>query len=192
MRESENNAIFELQKVKITPDGGLCVNYKLCEQTNCNKFKIQSTNAPHPDMLDLFDKLQPIVAQVFGMADCFPLAVCGLTIGGKGESEPVSEGEGMIQYLVKQGIEPARIIVEDRALNTVQNIQFSKRLMSSPDASTALVTNNFHVSRAAALARKQGITNVYAIAAPSDPAYLPNNMFREFFGLTKDFLAGNL
>jgi len=42
------------------------------------------------------------------------------------------------------------------------------------------------------VARKQGLTNVYAIAAPSDPAYLPNNMFREFFGLTKDFLAGNL
>ena len=54
------------------------------------------------------------------------------------------------------------------------------------------LTNNFHVTRAAALARKQGLTNVYAIAAPSDPAYLPNNMFREFFGLTKDFLAGNL
>ena len=87
MRESENNAIFELQKVKITPDGGLCVNYKLYEQSNCNKFKIQSTNAPHPDMLDLFDKLQPIVAQVFEMADCTPIAVCGLTIGGKGESE---------------------------------------------------------------------------------------------------------
>ena len=56
MRESENNAIFELQKVKITPDGGLCVNYKLYEQSNCNKFKIQSTNAPHLDMLDWFDK----------------------------------------------------------------------------------------------------------------------------------------
>jgi uncharacterized SAM-binding protein YcdF (DUF218 family) len=98
----------------------------------------------------------------------------------------------MKQYLIKQGIDPSRIIVEDQALNTVQNIQFSKLLMASPDASTALVTSNFHVTRAAALARKQGLTNVYAIAAPSDPAYLPNNMFREFFGLTKDFLAGNL
>ena len=98
----------------------------------------------------------------------------------------------MKQYLVKQGIDPARIIVEDQARNTVQNIQFSKQLMTSPDASTALVTNNFHVTRATALARKQGLTNVYAIADPSDPVYLPNNMFREFFGLTKDFLAGNL
>ena len=115
-----------------------------------------------------------------------------IVTGGKGKEEPISEGEGMKQYLVKQGIDPARIIVENKALNTVQNIRFSKQLMTSPDAPTALVTNNFHVSRAAALARKQGLTNVYAIAAPSDPVYLPNNMFREFFGLTKDFLAGNL
>jgi uncharacterized SAM-binding protein YcdF (DUF218 family) len=64
--------------------------------------------------------------------------------------------------------------------------------MSTPDASTALVTNNFHVTRGLALARKQGLTNVCAIAAPSDPLYLPNNMLREFFGLTKDFLLGNL
>lgn len=115
-----------------------------------------------------------------------------IVTGGKGETEPVSEGEGMKQYLVSQGVDPSRVIVEDQARNTVQNIQFSKQLMTSPDASTALVTNNFHVTRATALARKQGLTNVYAIAAPSDPVYLPNNMFREFFGLTKDYLAGNL
>ena len=98
----------------------------------------------------------------------------------------------MRKYLLQQGIAPERIIVEDRARNTVQNIQFSSQLMTSPDAPTALVTNNFHVTRAMALARKQGLTDIYAIAAPSDPLYLPNNMFREFFGLTKDFLLGNL
>ena len=62
-----------------------------------------------------------------------------------------------------------RIIVEDRALNTVQNIQYSKALMSSPDAPTAIVTNNFHVTRGLALARGQGLTDVCAISAPSDP-----------------------
>ena len=114
-----------------------------------------------------------------------------IVTGGKGATEPISEGEGMKQYLVSAGIPEDRIIVEDKALNTVQNIQYSKALMSSPDAPTAIVTNNFHVTRALALARGQGLTNVYAIAAPSDLLFLPNNMFREFFGLTKDFLMGN-
>ena len=120
-----------------------------------------------------------------------PSTLCIVT-GGRGATEPVSEGEGMRDYLLSQGIAGSRILVEDKALNTVQNINLSKRLMSSPDAPAALVTNNFHVSRALALARKQGLTDVYAIAAPSDPLFLPNNMFREFFGFTKDFLAGNI
>ena len=117
--------------------------------------------------------------------------VCIVT-GGKGAAEPFPEGQGMKDYLVKAGIPEERIIVEDRALNTVQNIQYSMALMSSPNAPTAIVTNNFHVTRGLALARGQGLTDVYAIAAPSDPLFLPNNMLREFFGLTKDFLLGNL
>ena len=117
--------------------------------------------------------------------------VCIVT-GGKGAAEPFPEGQGMKDYLVKSGIPEDRIIVDDRALNTVQNIQYSMALMSSPNAPTAIVTNNFHVTRGLALARGQGLTDVYAIAAPSDPLFLPNNMLREFFGLTKDFLLGNL
>ena len=109
--------------------------------------------------------------------------VCIVT-GGKGPSEPFSEGLGMKQYLVEAGIPADRIIVEDRALNTVQNIQYSKALLPSPDASVAIVTNNFHVTRGLALARKQGLANVYAIAAPSTLLFLPNNMLREFFGLS--------
>ena len=117
--------------------------------------------------------------------------VCIVT-GGQGVTEPVAEGISMRDYLVGQGIDASRILVEDRAGNTVENILFSKPLMSSADVSCGIVTNNFHIARAMALARKQGLTNVYAIATPSDPLFLPNNMFREMFGFTKDFLAGNL
>ena len=117
--------------------------------------------------------------------------ICIVT-GGQGLAEPVAEGISMRDYLVGLGIDASRILVEDKARNTIQNILFSMPLMSSPDASCGIVTNNFHVARALALARKQGLTDIYAIAAPSDLLFLPNNMFREVFGLTKDFLAGNL
>ena len=115
-----------------------------------------------------------------------------IVTGGQGANEPVPEGTAMKQYLTECGIDESRIIVEDQARNTVQNIQFSMQLLPSPDASVALVTNNFHVSRALALAKKQGLVNSSAVSAPSDPLFLPNNMFREFFGLVKDFTAGNL
>ncbi len=120
-----------------------------------------------------------------------PGTLCIVT-GGKGDGDSLTEGEGMRRYLVSRGLDPARILVEDKARNTTENIQLSKKLMTSPDAPTALVTNNFHVTRALALARKQGLTKVCAMAAPSEPFYLPNKMFREFFGLSKDYLLGNL
>lgn len=90
MRESEN-AMFALQKVKITKDGGLAINYTMVEQkeneTYCNKHRIQSTNEPHEDLLMLFNSLQTIVAKVFEISDCTPIFVSGITIGGKNESE---------------------------------------------------------------------------------------------------------
>lgn len=58
--------------------------------------------------------------------------------------------------------------------------------------SVGIVTNDFHVWRALAIARRQGLRDVHGIAAPSNPWYLPNNVLRECLGVAKDFLAGNL
>ena len=61
-----------------------------------------------------------------------------------------------------------------------------------------IVTNNFHMFRslhiAKAYTQKEGITNVSVsgISSPSKALYLPNNMAREFFGVVKDFVLGNL
>lgn len=120
-----------------------------------------------------------------------PETKCIVT-GGQGANEPTTEAEGMRDYLAAAGIDEGRIILEPRAENTQQNIAFSRELMDSPDASVGIVTNNFHVFRGVALAKKQGLANAVGIAAPSDPFYLPNNVLREYFGITKDFLTGNM
>ena len=52
--------------------------------------------------------------------------------------------------------------------------------------------NNFHIFRATHLAESAGYAEVYGLAARSHIGYLPNNMLREFFGIMKDFLVGNL
>lgn len=120
-----------------------------------------------------------------------PDTLCIVT-GGRGRNEPVTEAEGMRDYLEGVGIDESRIIMEPRALNTRQNIAYSMKLMNSPESSIGIVTNDFHVFRGVALARKQGLADVCGIAAPSDALYLPNNVLRECFGIMKDFLLGNI
>ena len=124
-----------------------------------------------------------------------PSTVC-IVSGGQGKNEILPEAEGMKNYLVNTGIEPDRILTEDASKNTIENILFSKKLLpenSEPSAlQIGIVTNNFHVYRGLALARKQGLTSTYGIAAPSTLTYLPNNMLREFVGITKDTLLRNM
>ncbi len=111
--------------------------------------------------------------------------------GGQGSNEPASEAQGMYDYLVKRGIEPRRIILEDKSVNTEQNIRFSKDFLQADADKVGIVSNNFHVFRAVKLAKAAGYRNVVGIAAPATAFYLPNNMLREFFGVVKDFLMGH-
>ncbi len=112
--------------------------------------------------------------------------------GGQGFDEPDTEAEGMYQYLVKRGIESGRIIKEEQSCNTVQNIEFSSVFLEKEKHKVGIVSNNFHIFRAVRLAKHAGYEHVSGIAAPSEPALLPNNMLREFFGVLKDFAVGNM
>ncbi len=112
--------------------------------------------------------------------------------GGQGVNEPISEAEGMYSYLVERGIEGDRIQKEDRSTNTYENLKFSAELLDKGRDNIVLVTNDFHVFRAEKLARGQGYAKVCGLAAESYAPMQANNLLREFFGVTKDFLMGNL
>ena len=112
--------------------------------------------------------------------------------GGQGKDEPFSEAEGMRQYLVEHGVDEARILMEPDSFNTVQNIQNSMKLIEKENPSVGIVTSNFHVFRACRIAQKQGLEDVDGLAGYVVPAYMPQNMFREFFGIVKDWLVGNM
>lgn len=112
--------------------------------------------------------------------------------GGQGPNEPTSEAEAMRDYLVENGIDPARVQTEPDSSNTIENICNCKSLLDPATDRVGIITNNFHVFRSLALARKQGYQHVCGISAYSAPWYLPNNLLRETFGISKDFLQGNL
>lgn len=111
--------------------------------------------------------------------------------GGQGPDEIISEAAGMRQYLIDAGIGEERILTEDRSASTRENLAFSAELFDSKSGRTVIVTNNFHVFRALRIAEKQGY-RAEGLAAGSVPWMVPNNLLREFFGVVKDFLVGNL
>lgn len=112
--------------------------------------------------------------------------------GGQGSNEPCSEAEGMFLYLTKKGIEPERILLEDQSTDTSENIAYSARLIGDKNVSVGIVTNNFHVFRSVHIAKHEGFRKVCGIAARSNVYFQLNNMLREFFGVLKDLLCGNM
>lgn len=112
--------------------------------------------------------------------------------GGKGENEPIAEARGMCEYLVQAGIDRERILVEDKSRNTYENLVFSGEFLDKEKHKVVIVTNNFHVFRALSIAKKQGYGGAEGLAADSVFGMAPNNLLREFFGVVKDFVVGNL
>ena len=92
----------------------------------------------------------------------------------------------MRDWLVEQGIDEARIWMEDRSASTRENLKFALDLIGDTDARIAVVSNNFHIYRAKRIAKSVGFTNVEGIAASSDSKLFINYMVREAFALAKD------
>ena len=112
-----------------------------------------------------------------------PETVC-IVAGGQGKNEPYSEAYGMAQYLMKNGIDKDRILLEDQSKTTEENLRYSRKFLPE-GAEVGIITNDFHMFRALQIAQKQGLSDVCGIAADSTKFYLPNNMLREYFAEIK-------
>lgn len=103
--------------------------------------------------------------------------------GGKGAGEEVTEAQAMEEYLLKKGIAPQRLILEDRSVDTEENIRFSMEKIGSKDASVVLATNRFHLFRSVRLAKKQGLSHVEGLGADVMWYTVPNLYLREAFAI---------
>ncbi len=112
--------------------------------------------------------------------------------GGKGCDEEYTEAQIMKTYLMANGILEDRIITEDRASNTAQNLSFSRVLIPEDNVKIAVVTTNFHVFRAVATGKKLGIEDISGISAPCDPLFQLNYLVRECIAVWKDKIVGNI
>lgn len=104
--------------------------------------------------------------------------------GGQGADEVMPEAEAMKRYLLSQGVSEGDILVEDRSLNTYQNMAYSKAMIldRNPQAKVAYATTNYHVFRSgvwASLAQLQA----ESIGSRTKWWFWPNAFMRECAGL---------
>ncbi len=120
-------------------------------------------------------------------------SICVVT-GGTLRWLPYPEAPAIKQKLVEAGIQPERILVEDQALDTIQNFILSCRMLAEYkdvpnedilNASVAVVTSRFHLRRAERLARRLGFTSVKGIPAACPAIYIPHNYVREICAYVK-------
>ncbi len=136
--------------------------------------------------LSLLDRLEAATEYLKAHPDC-KIVVSG----GQGPGEDISEAEAMEAYLLHQKIAPERIIQEDQATNTVENITYSYALIEkeAKNPVVAIVSSEYHLFRAQLIARHLGY-DVYTLAAPTSKWLLKVNYFlREAPAVVKTWLT---
>ena len=109
--------------------------------------------------------------------------------GGNGPGEDISEAECMHTYLIAKGIDTERIILEDRATNTMENLRFSLALMED-SASVAIVSNEFHLYRAGQMAEQLGLSPALIPADTEFPILTASYFLREILAVWKFHIFG--
>ena len=94
-------------------------------------------------------------------AEEYPNALIVCTGGGTAaENKTATEAGRMAEYLIENGVEPARVIVEDRSQTTAQNAIYTLQILaeSYPQVrQLAIVSSDYHIATGALLFGAQAI-----------------------------------
>lgn len=108
-----------------------------------------------------------------------------VTSGGQGGKEPRPEGDVMRDWLVERGVKPEDVLVDDTSTSTRQNIRNAMALLQERDIQTIrVVTSDYHLPRALAIARDEGLA-ASGTGSPCKPEYWIPNHFREALAWVK-------
>lgn len=130
--------------------------------------------------LSMVNRLTPTIEYM----QSHPRCVAILT-GGQGSGENLSEAQAMFDYLTAHGVDSSRLILEEKATSTAENLEFSFDIIDQEVQSSviAVVSSEYHLCRAKEMARMLGV-EVYGIPGNTSYPILKINYFiREAFGM---------
>ena len=98
----------------------------------------------------------------------------------------------MAKYLTARGVDESRVLLEEQASDTRENLEFSRTLAQAHGMRTdrvLIITSDFHLCRAKYLAKKLGM-EPYGLASRTSPEVLRvNYLLREVFAFVKAALC---
>ena len=101
--------------------------------------------------------------------------------GGQGSDEPISEAQAMASALLKLNVPHNAIILEAHATSTRENLQFSLAQLPAT-ATVGMLTNDFHLLRAALYARR--LRRPFSYYGATTPlTYLLRGALRDYLAL---------
>ncbi|SHE84869.1 Uncharacterized SAM-binding protein YcdF, DUF218 family [Tissierella praeacuta DSM 18095] len=110
--------------------------------------------------------------------------------GGQGLDEDIAEAYAMKKYLINNGIEKDRIIVEDKSTTTFENLKFSldkiKETNDNNNISLLIASNRYHIFRAKLLAKRLGAIP-YGLPAKTPLIIVLQSYIREFLAVIKSY-----
>ena len=115
--------------------------------------------------------------------------------GAQGSGEEITEARCMADWLIARGVDPQRILLEEQATDTEENVAFSLQMLKDHGVDVtdniAVVSADYHLCRAAYL---WGTPNIVPVAAEMPAYYWPltvNYYIREAFAMAAEvFLPG--
>ena len=120
--------------------------------------------------------------------------VIAVVSGGKGDDEPITEAQCMYEELVKLGVDPQRIWIEDQATSTWENLNFSLNLIEEKTGTRpekiGILSSEYHLFRASLFADACGVESVGIPAATSRLPQKINHFMREVAGVWHYLLLG--
>ena len=120
---------------------------------------------------ELIERLKVMLAA----SEKYPNAVIVCTGGGTAADDPsATEAGRMAEWLEARGVDPARLIVEDRSLTTAQNAVFTFDLLAerAPRASQiAIISSDYHIATGTLLFGAEAILRGSGIRVAGNAAW---------------------
>ncbi len=124
-------------------------------------------------------------------AKAYPEAILILS-GGKGDNENISEAQCMYDELTERGISAGRLIKEEQASTTQENLRYSLDLIGQRNGKIpqeiTVISSEYHLLRASLIAKKLEIEMLGYPAQTSNKLYFCNMFVREIFAVWKELM----